>query len=256
MAWQASRSRDATGRSLVFVVILILLVSVLFTLAPELDLAFSRLFFDGVRFPLARNGYLRQLRSLTDWFAWAILGASVLLLCSPPLRTRSGVRVRDLLLPFAAYGLGVGFIVNTVFKQYFGRARPRDVLEFGGDQTFTAAWRISEACQANCSFTSGEAAGAMAIYSSLALLPALSPRLRLVTAAVIGCLSTALGLNRIAFGAHFLSDVLLSMLIVLAILLATKIVLDGKLGAAVDRLARNVTLPGLLDEMADRAMRD
>jgi PAP2 (acid phosphatase) superfamily protein len=220
------------------VVILILLVSLLFTIEPELDLAFSRLFFDGVRFPLAQNSYLQHLRSLTEWFAWVILGLSALLFCSPSLRARFGVRARDLLFPVAAYGLGAGLIVNVIFKQYVGRARPRDVLEFGGDQIFTAAWQISDACQANCSFTSGEAAGAMAIYSSLALLQALSPRSRLIVATIIGCLVIALCLNRIAFGAHFLSDVLLSMLIVLAILLATRIVLDGKLGSVAGCLIR------------------
>lgn len=224
-------------RSLIFVIFAIASISVLFTLLPELDLAFSRLFFDGLQFPLADNRYLQRLRSLTDWMGGAVLGLTVLLLCRPSLRTRFGRRPRDLLLPIITYGVGVGLIVNSLFKQYFGRARPRDILEFGGDKAFTAVWKVSDACLSNCSFTSGEAAGAIAIYSAMAVVPALGPKLRTVVATAIGCISIILSLNRIAFGAHFLSDVLLSIFMILAILLATKIAMKGKIGLIIDRIA-------------------
>jgi membrane-associated PAP2 superfamily phosphatase len=221
-------------RSLIAVIIIGGVISALFAIRPDLDIGFSRLFFDGGRFPLAQNSLLQHLRKLTDWLGGAILGFSVILFCSPSLQARFGVRTRDLLLPIMTYGLGVGLVVTTLLKPLFGRARPRDVLQFGGDDTFTAAWQISSACQKNCSFTSGEAAGAMAIFAALAVLPAGHPRYRIIIGALILCLSIGLGLNRIAFGAHFLSDVLLSALIILAILLGVKIILEGKVGEFID----------------------
>ena len=106
---------------------------------------------------------------LNDWFAGAVLGLSAILLCWRRMRRSLGQRPRDLLLPMITYGLGVGLIVNSFLKEYFGRARPRDIVEFGGDKMFTAVWQVSDACYTNCSFTSGEAAGAMAIYLGFGL---------------------------------------------------------------------------------------
>lgn len=222
-------------RSLAVVMVMIVLVSVLFALQPDLDLTFSRLFFDGIEFPLSDNTHLQRLRSLTDWLAGAVLGLTLVLLCWPSMRRKFCLRPRDLLLPIVTYGLGVGLIVNSFLKQYFGRARPRDIVEFGGDKMFTAVWQVSDACYTNCSFTSGEAAGAMALYSALAMMPAAGPKLRILMTMAIGCISMALSLNRIAFGAHFLSDVLLSSLIILAILLTAKVALKGRIGAIIDR---------------------
>lgn len=223
-------------KSLVGAALASAVASALFALRPDLDLAFSRLFFDGIRFSLADNIHLQRLRTLTDWLGAAILGWTILLLVRPALRARLGRRPRDLLLPVAAYGIGVGLIVSVFFKEQFGRARPREIAEFGGDSAFTAAWQLSDACQSNCSFTSGEGAGAMAIFSVMAVIPALGPTARIVVAAVLGCTAILLGLNRVAFGGHFLSDVLLSMLFVLTILLATKVLIEGRLGAGFDRL--------------------
>lgn len=234
--FERASSCITTHRSLAVSALVTVVVSGLFIIRPDLDVAFSRLFFDGTRFSLADNFYLQRLRVLTNWLGGAILGWTILLLVRPDLRKRLGCRPRDLLLPFAAYGIGAGLLVNGFLKEYFGRARPREVLEFGGDSAFTAAWQLSDACQTNCSFTSGEGAGAMAIFSVMTIVPTLSPMARIAFAILLGCTAIMLGFNRIAFGGHFLSDVLLSMLFVITILLATKVLIEGPLGAAFDNL--------------------
>ncbi|WP_416409672.1 phosphatase PAP2 family protein [Agrobacterium rosae] len=218
--------RDFNKEQLLLVCALIVLTSAIFAASPELDIAFSRLFFDGQKFPLSQNTSLQKLRSLTELIGAIILGGCLVLICYRPLREFLRLRVRDLFVPFIAYGVGTGLIVNSILKQYIGRARPRSIEEFGGSDVFTGVWELSDACHSNCSFTSGEAAGAMAMCSVLILIP--KGPARTFAFITMTFLSALLGLNRIAFGAHFLSDVLLSMLIITAIILAAKILLRGR----------------------------
>ncbi|MDF1632513.1 phosphatase PAP2 family protein [Mycoplana sp. MJR14] len=236
---EASRGRgaDALERHLSTVLLLLVAASAVFAVFPQLDLEFSRLFFDGERFPLADNALLEAFRTVPVGVGGFIVIVALLSLISRRFRARLGIRARDALVPIATYGLGVGLVVNEILKETIGRARPRDVWEFGGDSGFTSAWVMSDACQTNCSFTSGEAAGAIAMYSMLALFSPASSFLRRAAGGVICMTAAALGLNRIAVGAHFLSDVVLSVLITLAIMLAARAALQGPIGSFVDRRA-------------------
>lgn len=101
--------------------------------------------------------------------------------------------------------IGPGVVANLMFKDNLGRARPRDVIEFGGTKAFTPPLIPSSECPRNCSFISGEASSMFAAFFALALL---LPQYRmglLVTALATGLLA---GMVRIIQGAHFLSDIL------------------------------------------------
>jgi len=115
------------------------------------------------------------------------------------------------------FALGPGLAVEFI-KFVVGRARPRSVVEFGGDRIFTPPWELTDQCLHNCSFISGEAASAFAL---LTLVVFTGPGHAPFYLAGMGVLAIAISFNRVVFGAHFLSDVLLSWNImwVLAILL-------------------------------------
>ena len=101
-----------------------------------------------------------------------------------------------------------GFLVNGILKSMWGRARPIQIEAFGGDADFTRAWQVSDNCLSNCSFVSGEASSAAWMVAVVVLMvPA--PWRRWALPAVIAY-AAALSLNRLAFGGHFLSDILLS----------------------------------------------
>lgn len=214
------------GLNLALVALATATASAAFYLNPWIDLAFSHYFFDGQHFPLRHNGLLQTLRQANFWAGAVVVFFSMALTVSRRLRSAFGVSLRHALIPLITYGLGVGLIVNLVLKETFGRARPRDTLGLGGDQSFSAVWEISEACASNCSFTSGEAAGAMAMLSVLYLIPAEQRALRRFSSISLGLLAGALSLNRIAFGGHYLSDTILSILIVSLVMIAAKLVLD------------------------------
>src|SRR5262249_59663963 len=94
----------------------------------------------------------------------AIIGAFVLLVANrvggrPTLRKIDGPRLLLTLLTFLA---GPGLIENSTLKQYWGRARPIEIRQFGGDAQFSRAGVPATQCRRNCSFPSGDAAAAFA----------------------------------------------------------------------------------------------
>ncbi|TNM61631.1 phosphatase PAP2 family protein [Aliirhizobium smilacinae] len=215
------RSKQA-GLHLSLVLMTTMVTSAAFYLNPSIDMAVSRYFFDGEQFPLRHNGFLQALRQANFWAGVVVIGVSMALIASRRLRDAAGINFGRAVIPLVTYGMGVGLIVNMFLKDTFGRARPRDTIGLGGDQPLTAAWEMSQACPSNCSFTSGEAAGAMAMMSLVYLIPIGWNVTRRVVQILLASLAISLSFNRILFGGHYLSDVVLSMLIVTAVMFAAE----------------------------------
>lgn len=101
-------------------------------------------------------------------------------------------------------------VAITVLKDYWGRARPNQIVEFGGDKQFTPAWTITDQCADNCSFVSGHAGGAFSLLALAWVFPR-HRRFWLVTGVVWGA---HVGLERMVQGGHFLSDVIFAGFVV------------------------------------------
>lgn len=100
--------------------------------------------------------------------------------------------------------LGPGIVVNSGFKENWQRARPYQVVPFGGTQQFTRATVMTDQCDNNCSFVSGHVACGFFLASLM-----LIDRRRQITWGIAGVSSGfIIGFARIADGAHWLSDVL------------------------------------------------
>ncbi|MCB1436138.1 MAG: phosphatase PAP2 family protein [Rhodobiaceae bacterium] len=198
------------------------LVSVFFLLFPRLDLAASRLFYvgDGV-FPADGNGALRQLRDLGRLVTWVagIGSALALIYLAATRRNLDALRKPAFLL--LTLGLGPGLLVSAM-KALFGRARPKNTLPFGGDSPFSPPWEIVEHCVRTCSFISGEAAASFWLIAFAFVTP---PRWRRQVAAGALAFAFVISLNRIAFGAHFLSDVVIAWILTLLVILALRVVM-------------------------------
>lgn len=107
--------------------------------------------------------------------------------------------------------VGPGLLVNEVFKNHWGRARPRQVAEFGGTAHYTPPGIPTDQCLKNCSFTSGDASVAFWFFAVAFLLPQRCRGYGLAFAVLFGLF---IGFGRMAQGAHFFSDVLYSGLTV------------------------------------------
>jgi lipid A 4'-phosphatase len=101
-------------------------------------------------------------------------------------------------------GVGPGLVTNTLLKDQWGRARPAQIVEFGGSKTFTPPLLPADQCARNCSFVSGEAASMFAVFYAAALIV---PQWSLPTMIAGTMVGLAAGLVRVVQGGHFLSDV-------------------------------------------------
>jgi lipid A 4'-phosphatase len=199
----------------------VLLGTILFLVYPDLDPWFSGLFYDGARggFYLRDGTVLLGLRRSGEIVLFAISAAviaSVLIKLAWPDR-ESLIPPRDSLFLASTLALGPGLVVNLILKNNWGRPRPVNIEQFGGDATFSGVWEFSDYCSRNCSFVSGEASSAIWIMSVSLVVP---QRWRLPAFIVSGFYALALSLNRIAFGGHFLSDVVLSWGLTLIVIAA------------------------------------
>jgi membrane-associated phospholipid phosphatase len=195
-------------------------VSIVFAAVPELDLAVSRLFWSPANgFALTDNSLLLFIRDTSRHFPWIVISLMVILLILPRIFDvkLSLLPPHKLLFVVTFFALGPGLLVHWI-KILVGRARPRDIEEFGGMGTFTPPWDISEHCLQNCSFISGESSSAFALLTLVVLLPLSYRRVYLI---LMGIVAAAISFNRVAFGAHFFSDVVLSwnVMAVLALVL-------------------------------------
>ncbi|NKB45542.1 MAG: phosphatase PAP2 family protein [Alphaproteobacteria bacterium] len=196
------------------------------SLFPEIDLWASALFFDRATMEwVSRSNLMQFARSgMPPLIIGALLFCLVLWLAGRVLQQQfwdmSGRKAGFLL---ATILLGPGLIVESVLKVYSGRARPRDITTFGGDDPFTPAIWLAESCSRNCSFVSGHAALAFWVTVFAFLLPVGQRSLMLMAGVVFGIL---MGLARMAEGAHFLSDIMFAGIIVVGLnMFAAKLML-------------------------------
>ncbi len=120
-----------------------------------------------------------------------------------------------MLLTFGTMFLGPILIVNGIFKSFWGRARPQDVLQFGGNKMFTLPFEMSNQCAWDCSFMSGHTAVAFWLLAPALLTPKKFRPIALMAAGVFGCLTAV---YRIGQGAHFLTDVLSSAVLMIVLI--------------------------------------
>ena len=189
-----------------------LLLALLFFFSPQMDLGFSSLFYTpGQGFiDLETRSSSRTLPFL-PWITKGFVAISVLLLIRNIIAswrhrqtTTLPVSTRTILFLLFTLGLGPGLMVNVILKDQSGRARPYQIQAFGGDKTFTPIFAATAQCQRNCSFVSGDAALGYFFFA----FAFVARKRRAAIALSAYTLGTAIGLVRIAQGAHFLSDVI------------------------------------------------
>lgn len=118
-------------------------------------------------------------------------------------------RTKNCWIALAALIAGPYLLVNLIMKSVSGRPRPYETDLFGGDKLFAAAGSFDGSCYNNCSFISGEAAGAGWVACLIFLVPA---RYRLFVAPPLFAVTLVSPALRVSFGGHYFSDALLGFL--------------------------------------------
>lgn len=174
-----------------------------------LDLKLASEFYIDGGWPIGQRPFWRFFYDLNRIPAIAIalfgIGALLVRFVRPPLKHWS--RRGDFLILIVL--LGPGLLVNTVFKDHWGRPRPREVRQFGGEREFQHPWQPGISGKGK-SFPSGHAAAAFvtaAPYFVYRKEKKTVARIWLAGGVAFGLL---MGMARILQGGHFLSDVLWS----------------------------------------------
>lgn len=188
--------------------------AVVFLALPQIDPAVVAWFYvEGEGFPFNSIPVLRRMSSLLRVAvivgALTLLGMVVWSMVSRPPPWLPPRRSAAFLL--AVLIIGPGIIVNTVFKDHWGRARPAQTSEFGGERTFSPPLVISDQCSRNCSFVSGDASVGF-FLAAFGLVFARRRRSWIVLGLAAG---VAIGILRVALGRHYPSDVVFSGVFVL-----------------------------------------
>ena len=179
-----------------------------FALAPGIDLATARLFYAGngqfIGNQLAMFGMLRFTFNGLFYLTCAVTVVG-LVITARTAANWLGLGIRKWLFIAVCLLTGPLVVANIGFKDHWGRARPRDIVEFAGSKAFTAPFPASNQCNYNCSFVSGEASSVFMVLFVAALLFKSLSRNFVTLSILLGGLA---GLTRMAQGGHFLSDVI------------------------------------------------
>jgi len=176
-----------------------------FLIAPEIDLWLSGLFHTpeaGFAFRTSSTGEaydeIRNLVLIGPPLAYVAYRLAV---DRRPL-DRFATALRESAFVLLALLISNGLVVNVIFKDQWGRARPHQTEPFGGADPFVPPLVPSDACASNCSFVGGDIGFAFGLMAA-ALLARRARRLWLGAVMVFGLVITAF---RILPGAHFPSD--------------------------------------------------
>ena len=192
----------------------------LFVAFPQVDLIVQRWFWtDTDGFFLRDHPFWVGLYDLVPRITVATIVAVVALLVAGQIRKKwiGGLDRRVGAYLILTLALGPGLLVNSIFKEYWGRARPREILEFGGQLPFTPPFVRVDACDGNCSFVSGHASVGFFMVAVALLAPAGVRGPAVLIATAFGAL---VGLGRIVQGGHFFSDVVFSGVFTVAVAIA------------------------------------
>jgi len=175
------------------------------TVWPEWDLAIAQGFAPPEGFVEAKTwwwvrGINLYVPAIFRWMVFLAIGLWIVATKLP--------QWKQWRLPLAFFilagALGPGLVVNAGLKEHWQRARPYEVVNFGGTEQFTRAGVITDQCHNNCSFVSGHVACGF-FFASLMLVQ----RRRQRYWAVVGCAAgLVIAFARMADMAHWLSDAL------------------------------------------------
>lgn len=196
-------------------VLVLFVIGAVIVAVPQLDLAIAGFFYDPVDgFYLRTNPLVRFVYEAVPWVTRTVVISLLLFVLAAWTLWRHRDycmrQRRAALYLLLVMIIGPGLLVNTLFKDQWGRARPSQIEQFGGEKIFTRAAIPTDQCQKNCSFVSGHASVGF-FFLALAYV---WPRRRILWLVVGTGLGLGIGLIRMIQGGHFFSDVIFCGIVV------------------------------------------
>ena len=201
---------------------LLLLLSVILAVYPATDIGFSNIFYRGdnqflVQHYLVGKAYYYEFvvrDVLMPLIVVFLLFFPIIIKFSNYLKNKFRAydfKIMDIFFIWIS-ALIVSGVVSAVLKNLWGRARPVDTTIFDGDKIFTPWTYYSTQCLDNCSFVSGDASVGFFIVCYYYI----TKNNKFFYFSIVA--GMFIGIVRIGAGAHFLSDILMSFVVVNIIL--------------------------------------
>jgi lipid A 4'-phosphatase len=207
---------------------LFVMLAILFVVFPSIDLGVAGWFYLPPRhFVIGETWIGRFFDSDVhfgmEWFLPVLVGVFVYGIYRK--RPFWNLTPRNFLFVTLTIALGAGLVTNVIFKDSWGRARPSQVMEFGGTKQFSPPFMRSTQCDKNCSFVSGDAS----LAASFLAFAMIARRNRLRWWVGLSSFTAIVGLMRMGRGSHFLSDVVFAILFTLMIMLVlARLILENR----------------------------
>ena len=206
---------SSTKRSNPFELILYVLFIciIFFTIGSDLDIFISELFYEGDKVFL-----LQSFSKITIFARKLFLPFILLYLIIIPLvfyypsikkiYFNYNFSSKEVFFIFFSTIFNLVIFVNLFLKNFWGRARPNDIVNLGGEYFFTPWFKITDSCATNCSFVSGDASVGFCI---IVLFLITKNKFYLWTSLLSGFF---LGSIRVLEGGHFLSDIIIACFLI------------------------------------------
>jgi lipid A 4'-phosphatase len=194
---------------LIIALVIAAITGVAFGLYPQLELMIAAPFHDiargGNNFGLRIDPPLMLARDIGLWIGVVLIAPAVAALFIKLILPRRKLLVsgRAIVFLISTLALAPGLLVNVVLKEHWGRPRPIEVTQFGGNEHYVSWWDPRGECDKNCSFVSGDVAGAIWTMAPAALAP---PQWRALAYGASLALGIGMAAVRVMQGGHFVSD--------------------------------------------------
>lgn len=181
--------------------------------SESLDLAISRFFFHQTHF--ISSGHLDRIFFYGLFPAWtlcilALIGWS----CSYFFQSWRFLKAPCAVL-ILTLAIGSGLLIHVVFKEHWGRPRPKQIQEFGGEQVFLPYYQPNfSPIQPSKSFPSGHTSMGFYFFSLIWIGICYGSRRLIWSGLFLSVLCGGiLSYGRLAQGGHFFTDILVSALL-------------------------------------------
>ncbi|WP_324171160.1 phosphatase PAP2 family protein [Sulfurimonas sp.] len=194
----------------IYIWISFLISALIFIFFPQIDLFIASMFYDGKSFFM--NGtffeelFYYSVKPIIIFFVLTTIG----IFSYNHFKKKNILNINSKVLLYIVLFLTIApvLIVNTTLKENWGRARPAQTINFGGQKEFTPAFIMSD--QNGYSFSSGHSAAAFSLIG-FALLAHKRRKMWINIAISYGVF---VSIARMSAGGHFFSDVVTSFFIV------------------------------------------
>lgn len=194
-----------------FILLLALIAATLLCVLTNTDIRAAGYFYrPGAGFPIGKLQPWWFLYRFGVYPAFVMGGGALLLFLAGYFRPSLARFRREALFLALLLIIGPGILTNAVFKDHWGRPRPRDVDLFGGSMAFYQPWQPGPAPK-NASFPAGHPTAAFYLSAPYFILRKKKHRrqalLWLWGGILYGCI---MGMARVIQGGHFVTDVIWS----------------------------------------------